>query len=150
MDLIKIEGIVEIQIGEKKFFFKNTITNSGLYLIAQLISHNEEYSDFVKYIELGKGTTSPTPSDTDLQNPVTSTLKTFYQSIPNMNTTSFSFFYSIIEANDTWSEMGLFSSKDFSNVTGKELIARIVLNPPIEKKNTNNLDINWRWSINRV
>jgi len=121
---------------------KNLVTQSGLnFLATLLIRDGGQSNDIPFHLALGTGTTSPAAGDTTLENEQLRkevSAKTRQANLVRLRT-----FFLANEANDTWSEFGIFMAGTDTKDTGT-LLNRITPTGGISKSSNQVLTIEVR------
>lgn len=120
----------------KTFRARNLVVTAGKNELANwLIGQN--YSSGLMYCGVGSSDQTPSPSDTDLIQPIGSR-KQASDRFTTGNVATISTFFSSNDNNGTWRECGL-----FENQTGAPMFARVLFNPPIVKDASKTITVDW-------
>ncbi|MFN3621365.1 MAG: hypothetical protein ACK4TI_00580 [Nitrososphaerales archaeon] len=113
----------------------NIIVTVGKYQICDLMIGASTTS--FNYCGVGSSDQTPSPSDTDLIQPI-APRKQVTDRFRTATTATFSTFFSSSENNGTWRECGLFTAQ-----TSGVMLCRAVFNPPIVKDQSKTATVDW-------
>lgn len=109
----------------------------GINLIIRRLGGNTTYDIIITKAKIGVGTTPPTNSDTDLENPTVSNIPVA-QSIVSVDETLLSFFISDTDLpNGTYTEFGAF--------VVNQMFSRTIINPSYSKGSGEDTNIEYKF-----
>jgi hypothetical protein len=138
---LKLKGLLKISVRDAKSGCElerreldNLVVNVGKQHIADLLIGASTTS--FSYCGVGSSNQTPSPSDTDLIQPIGR--KQVTDRFRTANKATFSTFISSQELNGTWRECGLFTEQ-----TGGVMLSRAVFSPEIVKDQSKTVTIDW-------
>ena len=138
---LKLRGLLKISVRDAKSGCElerreldNLVVNVGKQHVADLLTGASTAS--FNYCGVGSSNQTPSPSDTDLIQPIGR--KQVTDRFRTANKATFSTFISSQELNGTWRECGLFTEQ-----TGGVMLSRAVFSPEIVKDQSKTVTIDW-------
>ena len=137
---LKLRGVVKVYVKSLKGdhvderVVRNLVVNVGKQHVADLLIGASAAS--FNFCGVGSSNQAPSPSDTDLIQPLGR--KQVTDRFRAANKATFSTFFSSQEFNGTWRECGLFTAE-----TGVVMLARAVFSPEIVKDQSKTVTVDW-------
>ena len=144
---IRIKGTVKLIFDSGKVYeFQNLVTDAGLSLLFDWLSLQS--TSGINYVALGTGTTSPSRSDTQLEN---ETFRKAVLSYDKRVSDDYITFIAYVTSSDyvgDISELGLFGGDATETSNTGTLFSRVVI-PTVSKTSNEGFIIEWKLTFSR-
>jgi len=144
---ITIKGTVRLIFDSGKIYeYENLVTDAGLSLLFDWLSLQNVNG--ISYVAIGTGTTSPSKSDTQLENETFRKAILSYEKNPSQDCITFIAYITSSDYTGDISELGLFGGDATETANTGTLFSRVVITP-VTKTNDEGFVVEWKLTFSR-